>query len=91
MLFYFKALNLTKFLNEDAPSVKEGENNRASLILLDAGKHLDFVCKNHILNGLDNMLYNVYSIMKFAKELRESLEKKDKVQRNSSLRNSYTT
>lgn len=69
MLFYFKALNLTKFLNEDAPSVKEGENNRASLILLDAGKHLDFVCKNHILNGLDNMLYNVYSIMKFAKEL----------------------
>ncbi|KAL2518243.1 CCHC-type domain-containing protein [Abeliophyllum distichum] len=36
MLFSLTTLNLTKFLNEDPPTIQEGENNRASLIVLDA-------------------------------------------------------
>ena len=32
-------------------------------------KHSDFLCKNYILNGLDNTLYNVYSSIKIAREL----------------------
>ncbi|KAL2465946.1 Retrovirus-related Pol polyprotein from transposon TNT 1-94 [Abeliophyllum distichum] len=60
MLFYLTTLNLAKFLNEDLPTIQEGENNQASLIALDAWKHSDFLCKNYILNGLDNTLYSVY-------------------------------
>ncbi|KAK2996877.1 hypothetical protein RJ639_025835, partial [Escallonia herrerae] len=45
---------------------------------VDAWKHSDFLCKNYILNGLDNALYNVYSPMLNAKALWESLEKKYK-------------
>ncbi|KAK6145739.1 hypothetical protein DH2020_022559 [Rehmannia glutinosa] len=80
MLFYLTTLSLARFLKEDPPAVQEGENNRESLIALDAWKHSDFLCKNYILNGLDNTLYNVYSTMKTRKELWESLEKKYKTE-----------
>ncbi|KAL2541627.1 CCHC-type domain-containing protein [Abeliophyllum distichum] len=80
MLFYLTTLNLAKFLNEDPPSIQEGENNRASLIALDAWKHSDFLCKNYILNGLDNTLYNVYCSKQSAKELWDSLERKYKTE-----------
>ena len=43
-------------------------------------KHSDFLCRNYILNGLDNMLYNVYSPLKTTKELWGSLEKKCKTE-----------
>ncbi|KAL2539965.1 Uncharacterized protein Adt_00943 [Abeliophyllum distichum] len=36
MLFYLTTLNLARFLTEDPPSVQQGENNRASVIALDA-------------------------------------------------------
>ncbi|KAK9989314.1 hypothetical protein SO802_029553 [Lithocarpus litseifolius] len=45
---------------------------------LEAWKHPDFLCKNYILNGLDNTLYNVYSSIKSAKVLWDSLDKKYK-------------
>ena len=45
---------------------------------VEAWKHANFLCRNYILNGLDNILYNVYSPIKTAKELWESLEKKYK-------------
>ncbi|KAL2491386.1 Uncharacterized protein Adt_27014 [Abeliophyllum distichum] len=69
MLFYLTTLNLEKFLNEDPPAIQEGENNRASLIALDAWKHSDFLCKNYVLNGLDNTLYNMYCSKQSAKDL----------------------
>ncbi|KAK3028677.1 hypothetical protein RJ639_037857 [Escallonia herrerae] len=47
---------------------------------VDAWKHSDFLCKNYILNGLDNALYNVYSPMVNAKALWESLERKYKTE-----------
>ena len=39
-----------------------------------------FLCKKYILNGLDNMLYNVYSVKELAKALWESLDLKYKIE-----------
>ncbi|KAK3016529.1 hypothetical protein RJ639_006852 [Escallonia herrerae] len=79
MLFYLTTLNLARFLQEDAPDL--GENpDRQTVAAVDAWKHSDFLCKNYILNGLDNALYNVYSPMVNAKALWESLEKKYKTE-----------
>ena len=61
MLFYLTTLNLAKVLHEDAPTLKEGETNKQIMAAVEAWKHLDFLCKNYILNGLDNTMYNVYS------------------------------
>ena len=76
MLFYFITLNLARFLRKEASVLKEDESDRQVIAVIDAWKHFDFLCRNYILNGLDNMLYNVYSPLKTAKELWNSLEKK---------------
>ena len=80
MLFYLTTLNLAKFLREDAPVCSEDEADRQVVAVVDAWKHSDFLCKNYILNGLDNTLYNVYSPIKTAKELWESLDRKYKTE-----------
>ncbi|KAK2996220.1 hypothetical protein RJ639_025545, partial [Escallonia herrerae] len=79
MLFYLTTLNLARFLQEDAPDL--GENpDRQTVAAVDAWKHSIFLCKNYILNGLDNALYNIYSPMVNAKALWESLERKYKTE-----------
>ena len=78
MLFYLTTLNLAKFLREDAPVSSENEADRQVVVAVDAWKHSDFLCKNNILNGLDNTLYNVYRPIKTARELWESLDIKYK-------------
>ena len=58
---FFKQKNSTTtylFLYEDAPNLKENEIDRQVVAIVDAWKHADFLCKNYILNGLDNTLYN---------------------------------
>ena len=50
MLFYLTTLNLAKFLKEDAP--KPGTFKEEAAVV-DAWHHVDYICKNHILNGLD--------------------------------------
>ncbi|CAL9001610.1 unnamed protein product [Prunus brigantina] len=77
MLFYFPTLNLAKFLKEDAPATS---TTTEAVAAADAWYHSDFLCKNYILNGLDNTLYNVYSPIKTAKALWESLDKKYKTE-----------
>ncbi|KAK2997500.1 hypothetical protein RJ639_024791 [Escallonia herrerae] len=79
MLFYLTTLNLARFLQEDAPDLCENLD-RQTVAAVDAWKHSNFLCKNYILNGLDNALYNVYSPMVNAKALWESLEKKYKTE-----------
>ena len=54
--------------------------NRQVVVAVDAWKHSDFLCKNYILNGLDNTLYNVYSPIKTTRELWESLDRKYKTE-----------
>ena len=51
------------------PKLKENETDRQVVAAVEAWKHADFLCKNYILNGLDNTLYSVYSSIKIAKEL----------------------
>ncbi|KAK3001410.1 hypothetical protein RJ639_022096 [Escallonia herrerae] len=64
---------------EDAPDL--GDNpDRKTVAAVDAWKHSDFLCKNYILNALDNALYNIYSPMVNAKALWESLERKYKTE-----------
>ena len=47
MLFYLTTL--ARFLQEDPPEPET-----------DAWTQCDFLCRNYILNGLDDSLYNVY-------------------------------
>ncbi|XP_073290593.1 uncharacterized protein [Primulina huaijiensis] len=76
MLFYLTTLSLSRFLKEDPPTVAENETNTNMRAALDAWNQSDFLCKNYILNGLDNALYNVYCQVKTAKELWDMLDKK---------------
>ena len=59
MLFYLTTLNLARFLTEDAPKPKEGETYVQVASAIDAWHHYDFLCKNYIMNGLSDSLYNV--------------------------------
>ena len=80
MLFYLTTLNLSKFLHEDALVCSENEADCQVVAAVDAWKQCDFLYKNYILNGLDNTLYNVYSPIKMARELWESLDRKYKTE-----------
>ncbi|XP_022883910.1 uncharacterized protein LOC111400757 [Olea europaea var. sylvestris] len=63
MLFYLTTLNLVKILKEDAPTVEEKETDSQKRAAFDAWSHSDFLCRNYILNCLDNTLYNVVAII----------------------------
>ena len=80
MLFYLTTLNLAHFLQEDTPALKENEADRQVVAVVEAWKHTDFLCRNYLLNGLDNTLYNVYCAFNTARELWESLDKKYKTE-----------
>ena len=77
MLFYLTTLHLAKFLQEDPP---EPGTDRDSVLVVDAWTQGDFLCRNYILNGLDDSLYNVYSPITTAKKLWSSLDKKYKTE-----------
>ena len=69
MLFYLTTLHLARFLEENPPEPAT-----------DAWTQCDFLCRNYILNGLDDSLYNVYSPITTAKKLWASLDKKYKTE-----------
>ena len=76
-MLYLTTLNLARFL---APALKENEIDRQVVATVEAWKHADFLCRNYLLNGLDNTLYNVYCAFNTARELWESLDKKYKTE-----------
>lgn len=80
MLVYLTTLNLARFLTETAPILNEGEGDIQMISVVDAWKHSDFLNRNYILNSLADSLYIVYSSMKTAKELWESLDRKYKTE-----------
>ncbi|XP_073270454.1 uncharacterized protein [Primulina huaijiensis] len=80
MLFYLTMLNLARFLSEDAPKLTEGEGDVESVSAVEAWNHSDFLCRNYVLNGLADSLYNVFCEKKTAKELWESLDRKYKTE-----------
>ncbi|KZV52213.1 hypothetical protein F511_07168 [Dorcoceras hygrometricum] len=80
MLFYLTTLNLARFLTEEVPTLKEREHNAESVSAVEAWNHSDFLCRNYVLNGLSDALYNVFCEKKTAKELWESLDRKYKTE-----------
>ncbi|KAL2487024.1 Uncharacterized protein Adt_31780 [Abeliophyllum distichum] len=68
MLFYLTALNLARFLTENAPVLQEGQGDIQAISTMDAWKHSDFLCRNYVMSGLADSLYNVYCTIKMAKE-----------------------
>ena len=80
MLFYLTTLNLTRFLTEEAPKLKEDEHDIQVINAVDAWKHSDFLCRNYVMNVLTDSLYNVYTNKKTTKELWESLDRTYKIE-----------
>ncbi|PHT58438.1 hypothetical protein CQW23_00801 [Capsicum baccatum] len=80
MFFYLTTLCLQRFTSEYAPEVPEGTSNKDRFIIVEAWKHSEFLCRNYILSGLQDDLYNVYSGTKTSKELWEALEWKYKTE-----------
>ena len=80
MFFYLTTLNVARFLTESTPQLNEGETDVQAVNAVDAWKHSDYICRNYVLNGLVDALYNVYCKMTTAKELWESLDRKYKTE-----------
>ncbi|KAL0322288.1 UNVERIFIED_CONTAM: Retrovirus-related Pol polyprotein from transposon TNT 1-94 [Sesamum calycinum] len=76
----FSGNDFKRFLSEEVPVVSEGETDTQKRAAMDAWGHGDFLCRNYILNGLSDTLYNVYSSATTARALWESLEKKYKTE-----------
>ncbi|RVW73221.1 Retrovirus-related Pol polyprotein from transposon TNT 1-94 [Vitis vinifera] len=79
MLFYLTTLNLVHVLNEECPKAPE-QPTKKTFNVIETWKHSDFLCRNYILNGLVDSLYNVYSSFTIARGLWEALEKKYKTE-----------
>ncbi|RVW11835.1 hypothetical protein CK203_085643 [Vitis vinifera] len=75
MLFYLTTLNLVHVLKEECPKAPE-QPTKETFNVIEAWKHLDFLCRNYILNGLVDSLYNVYFPFTTTRGLWEALEKK---------------
>ncbi|XP_075110198.1 uncharacterized protein LOC142181242 [Nicotiana tabacum] len=80
MLFYLTTLSLQRFIKEDPPVMAENTPDDERLVVTEAWKHSDFLCKNYILSYLEDGLYNVYSVMETSKVLWNALEKKYKTE-----------
>ncbi|XP_024200265.1 uncharacterized protein LOC112203539 [Rosa chinensis] len=89
MLFYLTTLHVADVLTIEAPKdlpEGDGENvptdaqkaeNQKAIV---AWASNEFLCRNYILNALDDSLYDIYSSFKTAKELWESLDNKYKTE-----------
>ena len=80
MLFYLTTMNLANITREDVPKATTDPPTREMLLTIEAWMQSDFLCRNYILNRLENNLYYIYSSYKTAKEVWEMLEKKYKIE-----------
>ncbi|KAF3648812.1 hypothetical protein FXO38_17979 [Capsicum annuum] len=65
---------------EKFTEVPEGTSEQERFVIVEAWKLSDFLCRNYILSGFQDDLYNVYSGTKTAKELWGALERKYKTE-----------
>ncbi|KAF3670093.1 putative phosphoserine aminotransferase, chloroplastic-like [Capsicum annuum] len=56
MFFYLTTLCLQRFTSEDAPEVPKGTSDKEHFMIVDAWKHSDFLRRNYILSGLQDMV-----------------------------------
>ena len=75
ILFYLTTMNLANIIREDVPKATIDPPTREMLLTIEAWTQSDFLCRNYILNRLENSLYDIYSSYKTAKEVWEMLEK----------------
>ncbi|XP_042051437.1 uncharacterized protein LOC121796710 [Salvia splendens] len=80
MLFYLTTLGVANFLKEDAPTVPKEETDFNVRAAYDVWHQGDFLCKNYILNGLEDSLYSIFAGAKTSKVLWEALDKKYRVE-----------
>ena len=78
MLFYLTTMNLENIIREDVPKATTDPPTKEMLLTIEAWTQSDFLCRNYILNRLENNLYDSYSSCKTAQEVWEMLEKKYK-------------
>ena len=76
MFFYLTTLSLQKLINENVPVMSDETRADERFLVTEAWTHSDFLCKNYILSGLQDDLYNVCSNAKTSTELWDALEKK---------------
>ncbi|XP_009611731.1 uncharacterized protein [Nicotiana tomentosiformis] len=80
MFFYLTTLSLQKFIKEDVSVLPDETPENERFLVTESWKHSDFLCKNYILSGLEDDLYNVYSNMETSKQLWIALERKYKTE-----------
>ncbi|XP_070028293.1 uncharacterized protein [Nicotiana sylvestris] len=80
MFFYLTTSCLQKFIKEDVPDLPDETLENENFLVIEAWKHSDFLCRNYILSGLEDNLYNVYSSVETSKELWNALERKYKTE-----------
>ncbi|KAK8696393.1 hypothetical protein V6N13_001529 [Hibiscus sabdariffa] len=78
-------LNLAKYLKEDRPVIAVGDGEGQMDVLtafsiIEAWEQDNFLCRNYILNGLQDSLYWVYDVYKTTKDLWAALDHKYKAE-----------
>jgi len=80
MFFYLTTLNLAHIMRHDALVSNENLATRETVVAIDACTQSNFLCRNYILNRMDDTLYDVYAAFKTVREVWESLEEKYKTE-----------
>ncbi|CAM8882965.1 unnamed protein product [Rhodiola kirilowii] len=76
MHFYLTQLGFARYLTENTPRVAEDESDHQLLMTYNAWKDSEYLCRNYVLNSLNDVIYKVYCTKSSAKELWESLDRK---------------
>ncbi|KAL6568934.1 hypothetical protein OROHE_003675 [Orobanche hederae] len=77
MSFYITTMGLASFLREERPPAPtENETDVQVRTNYDIWIHSDYVCRNILINGLDDGLFNVFNIKEPCKEIWDALELK---------------
>ncbi|CAM8944214.1 unnamed protein product [Rhodiola kirilowii] len=76
MHFYLTQLGFARYLTENTPMVAENETDHQVLMAYNVWKDAEYLCRNYVLNSLNDVLYKVYCTKTSTKELWESLDQK---------------
>ncbi|CAM8927883.1 unnamed protein product [Rhodiola kirilowii] len=80
MHFYLTQLGLARYLTDETPTISDEEYDPQVLMAFNTWKDADYMCRNYVLNSLNDTLYNVYYIKSSAKEMWESLDRKYRIE-----------
>ena len=68
MFFYLTTWILQRFINENVFVMSDETPPNERFLVTEAWAHSDFSCKNYILSGLQDDMYNVYNNVKTSNE-----------------------